>query len=56
LHSEELHNLNSSPNVSRMMKSRRMRRAKHVACMGAKQNFIQHFDGKVKKKVTTRKT
>jgi hypothetical protein len=25
LHNEELHNLNSSPNIARMIKSRRMR-------------------------------
>jgi hypothetical protein len=31
LHNEELHNLYSSPNVLRMMKSRRMKWAGHVA-------------------------
>jgi hypothetical protein len=35
LNNEELHNLNSSPNVIRMNKSRRMRRVRHVARMGA---------------------
>jgi hypothetical protein len=34
LHNEELHNLYSSPNIIRMMKSKRMRRAGHVARMG----------------------
>jgi hypothetical protein len=31
LHNEELHNLYSSPNIIRMVKPRRMRRAGHVA-------------------------
>jgi hypothetical protein len=31
LHNEELHNLNSSPNIIRMIKSSRMRWAGHVA-------------------------
>jgi hypothetical protein len=30
LHNEELHNLYSSPNIIRTMKSRRMRWARHV--------------------------
>jgi hypothetical protein len=34
LHSEELHNLFSSPNVIRQIKSRRMRWVGHVARMG----------------------
>jgi hypothetical protein len=34
LHSEELHNLYSSPNIIRQIKSRRMRWAGHVACTG----------------------
>jgi hypothetical protein len=38
LHNEELHNLYSSPSVIRMTKSRRMRRAGHVARMGEKKN------------------
>jgi hypothetical protein len=32
----ELHNLYSSPSIIRMIKSRRMRLAGHVACMGEK--------------------
>jgi hypothetical protein len=36
LHNEELHNLYSSPNIIRMIKSIRMRWAGHVARMGAK--------------------
>jgi hypothetical protein len=34
LHNDELHNLYSLPNIVRMIKSRRMRWAGHVACMG----------------------
>jgi hypothetical protein len=36
LHSEELRNLYSSPNIIRMIKSRRMRWTGHVARMGEK--------------------
>ena len=35
LHNEELNNLNSSPNTVRVIKSKRMRWAEHVARMGA---------------------
>jgi hypothetical protein len=34
LHNEELHNLYSSPSVTRMIKSRKMKLAGHVARMG----------------------
>jgi hypothetical protein len=34
LHNEKLHNLYSSPNIIRMIKSRMMRWARHVARMG----------------------
>jgi hypothetical protein len=34
LYNEELHNLYSSPNIFRMIKSWRMRWEGHVACMG----------------------
>jgi hypothetical protein len=34
LHNEEFHNMYSSPNIIRMMKSRRMRWVGHVARMG----------------------
>jgi hypothetical protein len=36
LHNEELHNLYSSPNITRIIKSRRMRWAGHVARTGKK--------------------
>jgi hypothetical protein len=38
LHNEELHNLYSSPNIIRMIKSRRMRWVWHVARIGATRN------------------
>jgi hypothetical protein len=34
MHNDELHSLYSSPNIVRVIKSRRMRWAEHVACMG----------------------
>jgi hypothetical protein len=40
LHNEELHNLSSSPNIIRIIMSRRMRWAGHVARMGEKRNCI----------------
>jgi hypothetical protein len=33
-HNDEIHHLYSSPNIVRVIKSRRMRWAGHVACMG----------------------
>jgi hypothetical protein len=38
LHNEELHNLYSSLNISRLIKSRRMRWAGHVARVGETRN------------------
>jgi hypothetical protein len=40
LHNEELHNFYSSPNINRMIKSRRMRWAWHVAQMGGEEECI----------------
>jgi hypothetical protein len=34
VHNEELHTLYSSPKIIRMIKSRRMKFAGHIACMG----------------------
>jgi hypothetical protein len=45
LHSEELHNLYSSPNIIRMIKSRRMRWAGHVARMEQKKNAYRILMG-----------
>jgi hypothetical protein len=46
LHNEELHNLNSPPNIIRMIKSRRMRWAGHVTRMGEKRNAYRILVGK----------
>jgi hypothetical protein len=46
LHNEELHNLYSSPNIIRMMKSMRMRWAGHVARMGETRNANRILVGK----------
>jgi hypothetical protein len=56
LHNEELHNLYSSPNIIRQVKSRRMRWAGHVARMGEGRNCVQGFGGKARRKETTGKT
>jgi hypothetical protein len=42
---EELHNLYSPPNIIRMIKSRRMRWAGHVARMGKKRNAYRILVG-----------
>jgi hypothetical protein len=46
LHNEEFHNLYSSPDIIRMIKSRRMRWAGYVARMGAKRNAYRILVGK----------
>jgi hypothetical protein len=46
LHNEALHNLYPSPNIIRMMKSRRMRWIGNVACMGEKRNAYRVLVGK----------
>jgi hypothetical protein len=46
LRNEELHNLNSSPNIIRMIKSRRMRLAGHAARMWEKTNAYRILVGK----------
>jgi hypothetical protein len=51
LHNEGLHILYSSPNIIRQMKSRRMRWAGNVACMG--EECVQGFDGEARRKETT---
>jgi hypothetical protein len=43
LHNEELHNLYSSPNIIKMIKSRRMRWAGHVARMGRTEMHIGYW-------------
>jgi hypothetical protein len=56
LHSEELHNLYSSPDIIRLIKSRRMRWAGHVARMGEERNLYRVFNGKARRKEATWKT
>jgi len=46
LHNEELNDLYLSPNIVRLIKSRRMRRAGHVACMGEKMGVYRILVGK----------
>jgi hypothetical protein len=46
LHNEELHNLYCSPSIIRIIESRRMRWAGHVASMGAKRNAYRILVGK----------
>ena len=45
LHNEELNNLYSSPNIVRVVKSRRMRWAGHVAHMGEGRGVYRVFGG-----------
>jgi hypothetical protein len=44
LHNEELHNLYASPNIIKIIKSRKTRWAGHVACIG--EMSIQNFGWK----------
>jgi hypothetical protein len=52
LHNGELHNLYSSPDIIKQIKSRRMRWAGHVARMGGEKH-VQGFGGKDRRKKTT---
>jgi hypothetical protein len=45
LHNEELHDLNSSPTLVRVIKSRRMRLAEHVARMGEERGVYRVLVG-----------
>ena len=45
LHNEELNDLYASPNIVRVIKSRRMRLAGHVARMGGEERLIHGFGG-----------
>jgi hypothetical protein len=49
LHNEELHNLYSSPDIIRQIKSRRIRWTVNVARMGKKKS-VQDFGGKAQRK------
>jgi len=46
LHNEELNDLYSSPNIVRVIKSKRMRWAEHVACMGERRGVYRVLVGK----------
>ena len=46
LHNEELNDLYSSPNIVRVIKSRRMRWARHVARMGEERGMYRVLVGK----------
>jgi hypothetical protein len=50
LHNEELHNLHSSPNITRMIKPRRMRWVGHVAQKGDKRTAYRVLVGKPERK------
>jgi hypothetical protein len=50
LHNDELHNLYSSPNIVRMIKSRRMRWVGHVAHMGEGRGVYRVLVGMPEKK------
>jgi hypothetical protein len=50
LHNEELHNLYSSPSIIRVIKSRTMRWAGHVARIGEKRNAHRILVGKLEGK------
>jgi hypothetical protein len=52
LHSAELHNFYSSPDIIKQMKSWRMRWEGHVARMGGEKR-VQGFGGKARRKKTT---
>jgi hypothetical protein len=50
MHNEELHNLSLSPNIIRIIKSRRMGWTGHVASMGKERNAYRVLVGKPEKK------
>jgi hypothetical protein len=56
LHNDELHNLYSSPNIVRMIKSRRMRWAVHVAGMGEGRGVYRVLVGRPEGKRTLGRT
>jgi hypothetical protein len=56
LNNEEVHNLYFSPDIVRMVKSRKVRWAGLVAPMGGEVDCKQNFGGKDRGKEITRKT
>jgi hypothetical protein len=55
LHNEGLHNLHSSLNKIRIVKSRKIRWTGHVACMGMTRKAYRVLVGKPEGKKSTRK-
>jgi len=51
LHSEKVHNLYASPNITRVIKWRRMKWAGHVAGMGDMRNAYNILVGKPERKI-----
>ena len=47
LHNEELNDLHSSPNIIWVVKLRRMRWTRHVACMGERRSVYRILMGKL---------
>jgi hypothetical protein len=56
LHNDELHSLYSSPNIVRVIKSRRMRWAGHVARMEEGKDVYRVLVGRLEREETTGKT
>jgi hypothetical protein len=56
LHNDELHSLYSSPNIVRLIKSRRIRWAGHVARMGEGRGVYRVLVGRPEGEETTGKT
>jgi hypothetical protein len=56
LHNDELHSLYSSPNIVRVIKSRRMRWTGHVTRMGEGRGVLQGFGWDARREETTGKT
>jgi hypothetical protein len=56
LHNEELHDLYSSPSIIKIMKTRRMRWAGHVARMGEKRNEYGLLVGKLEERMPLGRT
>jgi hypothetical protein len=50
LHNEELNNLYCSPNIVRVIKSRRMRWAGHVACIGRGEVYTEFWWGNLRER------
>ena len=50
LHNEERNGLYSSPNITRVIKSRTMCLARHVACMGDRRNVYRILCGNLRER------